>query len=76
MKENLKMQEKSKLTIIFFSYLHKINESYYFKIQIPIAVRHFHRIISQNTENLEKYCNDIKNPFHFACQKFVSEMSS
>ena len=46
------------------------------KVQIPILHRQFFRITSQNPENVERFCNDIKDPFQFACQKWISEKSS
>ena len=29
------------------------------------------RVITQNREYVEKLCNDMENPFHFACQKWI-----
>ena len=28
------------------------------------------KILSQNPEYAKTYCNDLYNPFHFACRKF------
>ena len=31
--------------------------------------RLFFRKISHNKENIENFCDDLNNPFHFACCK-------
>ena len=28
------------------------------------------RVISQNKEIVERFCNNVNNPFHFACHKW------
>ena len=32
--------------------------------------RHFLRKMSQNPESFQTHCNDLNNPFHFACRKY------
>ena len=61
--------QKNKLTIKFYSRLQYINIGYYLKFQIPMCHRQFFKVSSQNRERVESFCNDIENPFHFACQK-------
>ena len=65
----------NKLTIKFFSQLRFINISYYLKSQIPMCHRQFFRVISQNRDYVENFCNDMENPFHFACQKWINQMN-
>ena len=61
----------NKLTIKFYSHLQYINISYYLKSQIPMTHWQFFRVISQNRDYVENFCNDKENPFHFACQKWI-----
>ena len=61
----------NKLSIKFYSHLRYINISYYLKSQIPMCYRQFFRVISQNRDYVENFCNDMENPFHFACQKWI-----
>ena len=34
------------------------------------------RITSQNPDYVECFCNDLYDPFQFACRKWISEKSS
>ena len=65
----------NKLTIKFYSHLRFINISYYLKSQIPMCHRQFFRVISQNRDYVENFCNDMENPFHFACQKWINQLN-
>ena len=47
-----------------------MNISYYLKHRIPMCHRLFFRRMSQSKEYIENFCNDINNPFHFACRKW------
>ena len=40
----------------------------YLKLRIPIMHRHFFRKLGQNPDYIQTYCNDSRNPFHFACR--------
>ena len=33
------------------------------------------RIISQNTEYVKTHCNDLYNPFQFACRKWLNQLN-
>ena len=57
------------------SSLSNIKVCYLLKFQIPILNRQFFRIISQNTDFVEKFCNDSNNLFHFAIPKGILEKS-
>ena len=52
--------------------LSNINIHYYLKHRIPIMHRQLFRRISQNRDYIQTYCNDRRNPFHFACRKWYS----
>ena len=60
----------NKLTINSYSNLSYINIHCYLKQRIPKCHRLFLRRISQNKEYIENFCNDLNNPFHFACRKW------
>ena len=65
----------NKLTIKFNSHLRYINISFYLNFQIPMCHRQFFRVISQNRDYVENYCNDMENPFHFACQRWINQLN-
>ena len=67
--------ETNKLTKKFYSYLRYINISYYLKLQIPKIHRKFFKLISQNHDYVDNFCNDMENPFHFACQKCINQLN-
>ena len=63
----------NKLTIKIYSHQRYINISYYLKHRIPIMHRQFFKILSQNRDYVQTYCNDGNNPFHFACQTWIEK---
>ena len=63
------------LSLKFYSHLRYINIRYYLKSQIPMCHRQFFRVISQNREYVDNFCNDFNNPFPFACQKWINQLS-
>ena len=58
--------------IKLLSNLSNINIHYYLKLQIPMCHRLFFRRIPQNRDYIQTFCNDIRNPFHFACRQWYS----
>ena len=42
---------------------------------MPMCHRQFFRVISQNRDYMENFCNDMENPFHFACQKWLNQLN-
>ena len=64
--------QKNKLTIKIYSNLSSINIHYYLKHQIPMGQRLFFRRIAKNRDYIQTHCNDIKNPFQFACRRWYS----
>ena len=65
-----------KLAKILDSSLSNIYTCYYLKFLIPIRHRQFFKIISQNPEYVKTHCNDLFNPFHFACRKWYLDNQS
>ena len=61
----------NKLTIKIYSNLRYISTNYYLKFPIPMCHRRFFRVISQNRDFVDNFCNDRNNTFHFACQKWI-----
>ena len=57
------------LTIKNYSSLSNINKYYCLKFQKPVMHRQFYRIISQNPDYVEHFCNNENNPSHFACRQ-------
>ena len=62
--------QTKKLTMQIYSNLQSINLCYYLKHRIQMCHRLFLQRISQNKEYIENFCNDLNNPFHFACRKW------
>ena len=62
----------NKLTIKIYSNLSHINIHCYLKLRIPTGQRLFLRRIAQNREYIQTFCNDGRNPFHFACRQWYS----
>ena len=65
----------NKLTKNFYSHVRYINTSYYLIFRIAMCQRHLFRIISQNRKFIEKFCNDMEKPFHFACKKWFNQLN-
>ena len=43
------------------------------KFRLLMMHRQFFRILSHNSEHVQNYCNDRKNPFQFACREWMLE---
>ena len=67
----LKFDEILKLTKKIYSIVSNIKIQYYLKKQIPIMHRHFFQILSQNPDYVKTHCNDLNNPLHFACRRWM-----
>ena len=65
----------NKLTIKIYSHLRYLNISFYLKFQIPMCHRQFFKVISQNRDYADYFCNDGNKPFHFACQKMINQLN-
>ena len=62
----------NKVSIKIYSNLSHINKQYYLRLHIPILHRQFLRTISENKQNIQTFCNDRRNPFHFGIRKRFS----
>ena len=62
----------NKLTINIYSNLKYINIHHHLKIGAPILHRQFFIKISKNRDYIQTHCNDLNNPFHFACHRWYS----
>ena len=62
----IKFNEINKLIIKIISNLQSINICYYLKHHIPMRHRLLFRRRSQSKEDIENFCTDINNHFHFA----------
>ena len=60
----------NKLTIKIYCNSSHINVHHYLKLRIPIMHRQFIRKLAQNRDYT--FCNDRRNPFHFACRHWYS----
>ena len=63
--------QKNKLTINIYSHQRYIHICQYLKHRVPIMHRHFFKILSENRDYVQTYCNDRNDPFHFACQTWI-----
>ena len=66
----------NKLTIKIYSNLSNINIHYHLRLGAPPLHRQFFIKISQNYNYIQTHCNDRRNPFHFACLQWYSDMNS
>ena len=62
----------NELTIKIYSNLSHINIHYPLRLGSPPSHRQFFRKLSHNRDYIQTYCNDRKNPFHFACRQWYS----
>ena len=56
--------------IKIYSNLSHINIPYHPKLGLPPLHRQFFIKISQNRDYIQTFCNDRRNPFHFACRQW------
>ena len=67
-----KFNQINKLTIKIYSNLSNINIHYHLRLGAPTLHRQFFRGIARNRDYIQTYCNDRRNPFHFACRQWYS----
>ena len=70
-----KFNQISKLTKKIYSHQRYTNISCYLKHRIPIMHPQFFRVISQNRDYVENFCNDMENLFLFACQNWINQLN-
>ena len=59
-----------KITLKIYSNLSNINIHYHLRLGSPPLHRQFFIKISKNRDYIQTYCNDRRNPFHFACRQW------
>ena len=62
----------NKLTIKIYSNLSHINIHYHLRLGASPLHRQFFKNLAQNRDYIQNHCNDINNPFHFACRQWYS----
>ena len=62
----------NKLTIKIYSNLSHINIHYHLRLGTSPLHRQFSIKILQNSDYIQTFCNDRRNPFHFACRQWYS----
>ena len=67
-----KFNQMNKLTIKIYSNLSHINIHYHLRLGAPPLHRQFFIKISHNHDYIQTFCNDRRNPFHFACLQWYS----
>ena len=67
-----KFNQINHFKIKIYSNLSNINIHYHLKLGSPPLHRQFFIKISHNREFVQTFCNDRKNPFHFACRHWYS----
>ena len=58
------------LTIKIYSHIRYINVIYYLNHHIPLMHRQFFIKLLKNRDYILSHCNDLNNPFHFACYQW------
>ena len=69
-RNGFKFKQIKKLTIKIYSNLFYINIHYHLKLGAPPLHRQFFKNLLKNPDYIETHCNDINNPFHFACRQW------
>ena len=69
-KRGFKFNQINKLTIKIYSNLQNINIHYHLKLGASPLHRQFFINLLKNREYIQTLCNDIINPFHFACRQW------
>ena len=67
-----KFNQINNFKIKIYSNLSNINIHYHLRLGSPPLHRQFFIKISHNLDYIQTYCNDRRNPFHFACRQWYS----
>ena len=67
-----KFDHINKLTIKIYSNLSNINIHYHLTLGASPLHRRFFINLLKNPDYIQTHCNDIYNPFHFACRQWYS----
>ena len=71
-KRGFKFNQIKKLTIKIYSKLSNINIQYHLTLGASPLHRQFFMNLLKNRDYIQTHCNDINNPFHFACRQWYS----
>ena len=69
-KNSFKFKQINKLTIKIYSNLIYINIHYLLTFGAPPLHYRFFKNLLKNPDYIETHCNDMHNPFHFACRQW------
>ena len=67
-----KFNQINNFKIKIYSNLSNINIHYHLRLGASPLHRQFFKILSRNRDYIQTHCNDINNPFHFACRQWYS----
>ena len=67
-----KFKQINKLTIKIYSNLFYINIHHRLRLGAPRLYYRFFINLLKNPDYIQTHCNDINNPFHFACRQWFS----
>ena len=67
-----KFNHINKLTIKIYSNLKYINIHYHLRLGASPLHRQFFKMLSRNRNYIQRICNNLNNPFHFACRQWFS----
>ena len=67
-----KFNQMNILTIKIYSNLSHINLHYHLRLGAPPLHRQFFKKKSRNHDCIQTYCNNRRNPFHFALRQWYS----
>ena len=71
-RNSFKFKQINKLTIKIYSNLIYINVHYLLTLSAPPLHYQFFKNLLKNRDYIQTHCNDINNPFHFACRQWYS----
>ena len=71
-RNSFKFKQINKLTIKIYSNLFYINIPYLLTLGAPPLHYRFFKNHLKNPDYIETHCNDVHNPFHFACRQWYS----
>ena len=69
--KDFKFNQINNFKIKIYSNLSNINIHYHLRLGSPLH-RHFFRKSLRNRYYIQTFCNDRRNPFHFACRQWCS----
>ena len=70
--KGFKFNHINRLTIKIYSNLKYINIHYHLKLGASPLHCRFFKMLSRDCDYIQTHCNDVNNPFHFACRQWYS----